>query len=289
MTYEEVRRVEYDGELWDSTESVPHPALLELLRAEDVLVVLRHGGPPYAVVLGVPHQAAVGAEHICDKRVDPRGTADRRASDENAASYALVAYSRLTDRRVPCKLVIMAHATTHDPNKEVDTPYCREALSDATLLLIECHGAGPHRRRSLEISAGYCRLSDPERFGRALWEALGGRCSLGVQKRVGRSEALILNARRQENEGVLEFAALRTCSLIAAAHDGIHALHLEARPEFRKPVDRSNSVTEQGLTLGSAIASAAADYLSHLEEESSGRAGCSDLLTRSGRGRRHPS
>ena len=164
---------------------------------------------------------------------------------------------------MPCKLVIMAHATTHDPNKKPDSPYCEEVLKDETGLLFECHGAGPKRRLSLELSAGCNHLSHTLRFGRSLAEALGYQCSLGIQKEAGRKDALILQQDGFEQDGELELAARGTRSLMEATIQGIHALHLEAKPTFRKPTDQSDTVTPDGLILGRALAQAIIEYLPH--------------------------
>lgn len=262
MSDEEVEHIKYEDELW--TLHDPHPALADFLTARDCLIVLRHGEPPFQVVLGVPHQAAVGEEHIWDKRVDQDGKPPRE-SDENAASYALVALSTLRDRGVPCKLVIMAHATTHDPNKKSASPYCNEISADDVELLFECHGAGPQRRLSLELSAGDNHLSDTLRFGRALAKALGHPYCLGVQKEAGRRDAVIFRMDGIEEEVRLELAGLGTRSLVEAEERGIPALHLEAKPAFRKPPNGDNTVTPDGLILGRAIAQAIIGYTSETE------------------------
>ena len=262
MTYEKVEPIKYEDEVWILRD--PYPALADFLTAKDRLIVLRHGQPPFRVVLGVPHQAAVGEERICDGK-GKDGERTPRDSDENAASYALVAFSTLRDRCVPCKLVIMAHATTHDPNKTKESPYCKEILGEKTALLFECHGVGAHRRLSLELSAGQNTLSDTVRFGRALYVGLGHRYSLGVQRQAGTRHALILTVGGGEKSGQLERAALKTPVLCEAGRRGIHALHLEAKPAFRKPTDGSNTVTPDGLLLGRAIAQAIIEYLSETQ------------------------
>jgi len=260
VSHEEVKCVNYKGELW--TLQKPHPALADFLTAKDLLIVLRHGEPPFKVVLGVPHQAEVGEKHICEKHLDKNGNPDKRESDENAASYALVAFTTLRDQNVPCKLVIMAHATTHDPNKEPTSHYCQEIFADETALLFECHGAAPRRLLALELSAGKNRLSDTVRFGRALAAALGSRYAVGVQEEACTKSALIFGTDGTEREGELELSARQTTSLITAEEKKIAALHLEAKPAFRKPADGTNTVTPDGLVLGRAIAQAIIQYLS---------------------------
>jgi len=258
---EEVKRIDYKGELW--TLQKPDPALADFLIARDCLIVLRHGEPPFKVVLGVPHQAAVGEEYICENRITG-GNPDPRDSDENAASYALVAFTTLRDQNVPCKLVIMAHTTTHNPNKKPDSPYWREVFADTDKapLLFECHGMAPRRCLPLELSAGNNHLSCTVRFGRALATALEYHYTLGVQKEACKKSALIFGADGTEREGELELAARNTASLVEAEKHGVPALHLEAKPAFRKPADRSNTVTPDGLVLGRAIAQVIIRYLS---------------------------
>jgi hypothetical protein len=262
VSCEGIRRVDYKGELW--TLQKPHPALADFLTAKDLLIVLRHGEPPFKVVLGVPHQAAVGEGYICEERLDENGNPNPRDSDENAASYALVAFTTLRDKNVPCKLVIMAHATTHDPNKEPTSHYCQEifADTDGAPLLLECHGTAPQRRLPLELSAGNNYLSRTVRFGQALAAALGSRYAVGVQEQACTKSALIFRTDGTEEKGVLERAALQTVSLVEAGKRGMPALHLEAKPAFRKPADGTNTVTPDGLILGRAIAQAIIQYLS---------------------------
>ena len=254
VNYRTVKRVNYQDELWILWEL--HPALVDFVVAKDRLIVIRHGEPPFKVVLGVPHQAAVGEDHICEKRLDENGNPNPRDSDENAASYALVAFNKLRDHNIPCKLVIMAHATDHDPNKELDSPYIQEIFAEETTLLFKCHGAGPQRLLALELSAGLNRLADPMRFGRMLARALGNLYRWGVQREPGQRNALIFDTDGTEKEGELELSARKTRSLIEAGERGIPALHLEAKPAFRKPIDGNNTVTLDGLILGQAIAQA---------------------------------
>lgn len=253
----QARRVEYGGDIW-SPKGEPSAELTDLLTATDCLVVLRNGEPPYCAVIGVPHQAAVGQEYICEQRTGE----GKRDSDENAAAYALVAFTELKNCGIPCKLVIMAHSTMHDPNKRAGSPYCQEIFADETLLLFECHGSGPSRVLPLELSAGSNSLVNTLSFGAALTSALDHRFTVGAQKRPSQKRALIYQTDGSERDGELQLAAVDTQSLKEAARRGIPALHLEAKPEFRKPVDGTNSVTADGLVLGQAIAQAIVQHLS---------------------------
>jgi hypothetical protein len=151
----------YEKEIWASKYKEIAPVLLGLLTSKDCLVVLTHGKAPYRVIFGVPHQAAVGTPIICEKSNNGKG----RASDENAASFALVAFSLLKDHDIPCKLVIAAHPTNTDPNKDVNSDYCKEVFREPAELLFECHGAKSQRKLDLELSAGQNALSDRKAFG----------------------------------------------------------------------------------------------------------------------------
>jgi hypothetical protein len=170
------------------------------------------------------------------------------------ALYALAAFSALKARNIPGKLVIMAHATTHDPNKLPDSPYCQEIFSQETALLFECHAAGPMRRLDLELSAGSNPLTPTADFGRKLARALGYRYGLGVQAKFGQRTALIFKANGKPTKGTLQLPAIKTTSLIEASHRGIPALHLEAKPIFRVSANGANSLSSDGLLLGRAIA-----------------------------------
>jgi hypothetical protein len=100
-----MKRIPYLGEVWASRFQEYHPSLLGLLTSKDCLAVLSHGKPPYKVVLGVPHQAVVGEEFICEN-------GERRKSDENAASYAMVTFTVFKNKRVrSCNNTIETEAT----------------------------------------------------------------------------------------------------------------------------------------------------------------------------------
>jgi hypothetical protein len=260
MNFGEVRRVDYEGEIWNSRQ--PVAALSGWLDGRDCLISLRFGRPPYQVTLGVPHHAAIGDKQICEHRLGADERPDPRDADENAALFALAAFSALKAQRISCKLVIMAHATDHDPNKIADSPYCQEALGEETRLLFECHGSGISRRLPLELSAGSNHLVKTVRFGRELALGLERRYSLGVQRRAARREAIIFKAGGDCEKGSLELAAMRTTSLIEAEKQGIQALHLEAKPLFRRSPNPGKGLPAAGDLLGRAIAQAVARYFS---------------------------
>jgi len=245
-----VQRVEYTGALWRAGEI--HPALHELLYARNCLIVLQHGPAPYRVTFGVPHQASAGAGEICDHC--PQEAGGPRKADENAAYYALGAFSTLRDLGLPCRLVIMAHPTGCDPNKDPASPYCRELFAADTALLFECHGSGPTRRHELELSAGRNPLHSALQFGRRLAAALEYRYLLAAQKEPGHSAARVLTGPGEEQDGRLQFPANRTASLILAYQKQIPALHLEAKARFRTPIDRAPSLTPDGKFLGARLA-----------------------------------
>lgn len=260
MNLNGIRRVQYNGDIWNSDQPVPE--LAELLADKDCLISLAYSGPPYQVTFGVPHQAVIGAKQICEHRLDEDNRPNPRDADENAALFALAAFSALKEAGIPSKLVIMAHATGHDPNKVPESPYCQAALGDETRLLFECHGSGVSRRLPLELSAGSNHLARTLLFGRALACALGHRFAVGVQKRAEKREAIILRPDGVCERGSLELAAKQTTSLIEAERQEIPALHLEAKPVFRKSPDLSSRLTPEGVLLGRAIASSVVQYFS---------------------------
>ncbi len=243
---EENNIIQYKGNVWAKKYEEIKPSLLKLLKAKDKLIILRHAKPPYKVVLGVPHQSAIGESHICKN-------GKKRDSDENAASYALVAFTNLKDQNIPSKLVIMAHSTTKDPNKEEDSLYWKEIFKDNGELLFECHGSSGKRENELELSAGKNKESDAIKFGRLLGESLNYKYKLGIQKEAGKKGALIINEYGKEKPGELQLSANNTKSLIEASNRKIPALHLEAKPNFRIPKDKSDTVTSDALNLGKAI------------------------------------
>lgn len=252
---EKVKRINYKGEIGVLKYKKPDPELLGFLTDKDCLLVLRHCEPPYKVVLGVPHQAAIGQERICEKRKDKNGRPDPRDSDENAASYALVAFAALREHDVPCKLVIMAHSTTKDPNKDSDTPYWEEIFQNDTKLLFECHGLGEDKKLDLELSAGPNDTTDTKKYGQLLDSALNNLCDLGVQKEAGKKDAIIYRKDGTKDlKGELQKPGTETGSLKEAQKRKLPSLHLEAKPRFRIPEDKSNTVTPDGLILGQALA-----------------------------------
>jgi hypothetical protein len=233
-----------------------------LLNAKDHLIVIRHGKPPFLTTLGVPHQAAPGAEQICECRLDAQGNPLPREADENAALYALAAFHALTRRGAACKLVIMAHASTHDPNKVPDSPYCQEIFAEPSQLLFECHGSKRERRLDLELSAGKNQLSDPLLFGKIFAKAMHYRFQLGVQREKEKRLALVYEIGGQTQEGMLELPARRTHSLAEAGRRNLPALHLEAKPIFRRAAGQGNVPSQESLLLGEGIAVSILKYLS---------------------------
>jgi hypothetical protein len=251
--------VECTGELWQFGE--PRSGLADLLNSKDLLIEIANGKPPYQVMIGVPHQAAIGVAQIAEKWWDPRQGQYGRASDEAAALFALAAFTSLRDQDVPCRLVIAAHATDHDPNKELDSPYCRHVFAHPARLLFECHGAGENNPSDLEVTAGSNSLTHPALFGRLLAQALAWRYQIAAQTRPGIDAAVVFVDERKEEQGKLKLPALNTDSLRQAATEQMHALHLEAKPVFRICEDKPNTLTEAGKVLGQAIATAIIGYL----------------------------
>jgi hypothetical protein len=238
-----------EDDIWAANNTDYSEVLLGILSSRECLVVIEHGQPKYRVVIGVPHQTAIGEEFICEKNT-------RRRSDENAVSYALVTFSHLAENDIPCRIVIATHAETEDPNKVTTSSYFKEIFAKPCELLLECHGAAAGRSLDLEVSAGSNGLTNTERFGYKLWGELQLRYKLGVQTAAGKAKAMIFCTDGTKIEGSLENPAIHTDSLIAAGTNGIPALHLEAKPVFRKPADNMDRVTEDGCILGLAIARA---------------------------------
>lgn len=249
----------YFEDIWQLKEV--QPSLLEALTSKDCLIEIVIGQPPYAVVIGVPHQAAIGVSRIADDWVNEHGTKGRE-SDEGAAFHALVAFTALRDHGIPSKLVIAAHDTQHDPNKDASSPYWKAIFSDEMQLLFESHGARDGRNVDLEISSGQNNLGRPLEFGRILARALEFRYSLVAQGEVGSNKGILIT-QDGETEAKIENPANKTNSLIEAGKRKIPALHLEARPPFRIPLDRTNTVTPDGLILGRAIAKSFIEYLAN--------------------------
>jgi hypothetical protein len=108
----------------------------------------------------------------------------------------------------------------------------------------------------LELSGGKNKKANPVEFARLLIIAFGRRYILGAQKQAGKDDALIFRTDGKEIDGILERPANETDSLEKAGEKNIPALHLEAKPAFRKPIDGSNTVTPDGLILGRALAQA---------------------------------
>lgn len=235
----------------------PTPELARLLDRRNALIEMAHGAAPAAVVIGVPHHAARGVEWIADDR--PEG---RRVADENAALYALVCFATLCEREVPCRLVVAAHATDHDPNKIAESPYCARLLSQrGTRLMLECHTSGPGAPHGLELSAGLNRQARPLRFGQLLIGALGDGHRVAVQASFGSDAAVVLEPDGRTHESKLRYPALKTRSLVEAGNRGVAALHIEAGARFRSRADGAPTLPDDGVRLGRSLAHSIAAYL----------------------------
>lgn len=105
-------------------------------------------------------------------------------------------------------------------------------------------------------------MGSPLEFGRILVRTLEFRYSLIAQAEVGSKKGILIK-RDGETETEIENPANKTNSLIEAGKHKIPALHLEAKPPFRIPLDRSNTVSTDGLILGRAIAKAFIEYLAN--------------------------
>ncbi|MDM8528261.1 hypothetical protein QUF58_08605 [Anaerolineales bacterium HSG24] len=244
----------YDGPLWIDTERSYYPALEQLLIDKDHLIVLSYGQPPYTVTFGIPHQTGTGDWRICENRRDAQGNLKDRPGDDNTVSFALIAFDRLRQANIASRVVIMAHPTTHDPNKDVTSPYCQEIFRQPSNLLFECHACSKHRQLDLELSAGQNHLAQTVQFGTKLARQLHYRYKLGVQDGADKKEAIIFEADGTTKAGILQLPALKTTSLIEAERHGMPALHLEVKPLFRQILGELNTISPAGHALGRAIA-----------------------------------
>jgi predicted acetyltransferase len=233
MASVQVRRVRYSGEIWSG--SAVNPELWAILNQKDTLIELETGQPPYQVVIGVPHHAAPGVPRIAENWTNPRTSRKGRPADETTGLTGLTLFSALRDNAIPCKLVIAAHPTDHDPNKSPGSPYWQSIFSEPhPELLFELHGAGKNRRYALELSAGKNDKTEPLAFGRILIRYLKNEGGLAVQIRPGTSEARLFKPDLRDAEQ-LENPALGTPSLEYAGQIGVRALHMEMKSELRQP------------------------------------------------------
>jgi hypothetical protein len=238
-------------------DTLPTPELARLLARSDSLIEVARGATPAAVVIGVPHHAGPGVDWIAEH--SPEG---RRVADENAALYALVCLSALEEQRIPCRLVVAAHATDHDPNKVAGSPYCERLLGKrGARLVLECHAAGPDAPHGLELTAGRNRKARPRHFAGLLARALGAGHRVAAQAKPGSNAAVVIEPGGRTSEGRLRYPALRTRSLVEAERRGLPALHLEANPRFRTRPDGSPALPDAGVHLGRCLARAIAEHL----------------------------
>jgi hypothetical protein len=237
--------------------ALPTPELARLLARSDSLIEVARGAAPAAVVIGVPHHAGPGADWIAER--SPEG---RRVADENAALYALVCLSALEEQQIPCRLVVAAHATDHDPNKVAGSPYSERLLGKRSArLVLECHAAGPDAPHGLELTAGRNRRGRPLPFARLLIRALGAGHRLAAQLEPAGDAAVVFESGGRTSEGRLRYPALRTRSLVEAERCGLPALHLEATPHYRTRPDGSPALPDAGVHLGRCLARAIAAHL----------------------------
>ena len=232
------------------------PDLVDLLHQKNLLVEIRENRFPPQVVIGAPHQAAPGCDRIAENWERRTGEFGR-ASDENVALTALLIYQCLCEENISTRVVIAAHATDHDPNKEPDCPYFQAVFANPLpKILIEIHGAGENHEldgSAVEVSSGKNFLSQPLRFGKDMSDR--GEWWTAVQIEPGKKEAKAFCG-GEERSTRLKLPALNTASLIQAGEFGIHAFHLELKPEFR-----ASDIAPIMWQLGRNVAAAARKYL----------------------------
>jgi predicted acetyltransferase len=235
MSAERMRTIQYSGDIWNG-KSV-QPELWDLLQQKDLLVELAGGPAPAQVVLGVPHHAGPGVDHIAEEWTNPKTGKSGRPADETTGLAGLAVFSALREKGIAARLVIAAHPTDHDPNKTPGCPYWQrifERSGGPPGLLLELHGAGLHRRNALELSAGKNQAANPLLFGKILAYFLKGEWIFAIQEEPGASQAKVYR-NGQHTGGRLQNPALETLSLIYAGQIGIPALHLEMKAPFRQP------------------------------------------------------
>lgn len=255
-----MRTIQYNGEVWQGP--FVHPRLWKLLQQKDLLVELSGGAAPYRVVLGVPHHAAMGIERIAEDWTNPRTGTKGRPADETTGLIGLAVFSALREKDIPARLVIAAHPTDHDPNKTPGCPYWQRIFDrngGPPGMLIELHGAGLHRRNTLELSAGQNTAAEPLLFGSVLAYHLSGEWIFAIQEKPGTNTARLYR-NGQHTGGRLQNPALETLSLVYAGQIGIPALHLEMKAIFRQPDPAYPHAPRPG-EMGWRLARALADTL----------------------------
>ncbi|HQI25302.1 MAG TPA: hypothetical protein PLV15_10690 [Smithella sp.] len=256
MAYKMVTK-KYEGAIFDNGQITKE--LMDLLNSRNILIEIQSDiqspNDSRPVVIGVPHHAAIGQEKIAEE-------AQERPSDEAAAYYALSVFNYLKSC-VPCKLVIAAHSTDHNPNKQNDSPYFNSIFELNPRLLFECHGAGSTRKHDLELSSGIALCSDIRRFGlrfsRRLLDGIVFACQVIPGEKM--KSCILYEKGKAEKAGELVFPALGTLSLVMAKCKNIPAFHLEARPSFRFDEANPGRLTQQGEWLGKTIAQMILEYL----------------------------
>lgn len=234
---ERTRVIAYQSALWDGPAVAP--ALWDLLQQKDLLIEIAAGPGPYAVTLGVPHHAAAGAERIAENWINPKTGQPGRSADETTGLFGLAVFTALQEKHIPCKLVIAAHPTDHDPNKTPGSPYWQNIFSSPDFgLLLELHGAASRRRHAIELSAGKNTLARPWIYGKALAYYWQSAEPLAVQQLPGVNRAWVYHRSLPVAEGSLQNPALETPSLVFAGQQGHPALHLEMKSAFRLPDPR---------------------------------------------------
>lgn len=229
-----MRVTPYQGAIWDGP--AVHPELWELLQQKDLLLELSSGPGPHPVVLGVPHHAALGTDHIAEDWINPKTGRAGRSADETTGLLGLAVLTALQEKHIPCKLVIAAHPTDHDPNKTPQSPYWQSVLGSPGFdLLLELHGAASRRHHAIELSAGNNNIARPWVYGKVLAYYWQSDQPLAVQERPGDSLAWVYRQGQPVTEGRLQNPALETTSLVYAGEQGHPALHLEVKSAFRRP------------------------------------------------------
>jgi hypothetical protein len=97
-------------------------------------------------------------------------------------------------------------------------------------------------------------------YGYLLASFLEYQYPLAAQIEAGTKKAILITGEGKKEVISLQLAALGTISLRKAMDIGVPALHVEAKPRFRIPADKSNSLTHDGAILGQGIAKSFLEY-----------------------------
>jgi hypothetical protein len=199
-----------------------------MLEATDVSLLIIERRECTDIVVGVPHHAPAGVEHLhCP---------EHRESDENVGFLG-----RYLAEKLSCCSIIACNYTV-DVNKYFRTDYCMQIASWNPKVLVEIHGHGSGKAKSdIEISSGSTNNDRSEALARALNTKLSGIAMLDSFSICGTYDKL-------------DLAAKNTVTI----NDGRWIpYHIELPKEIRKPSDaNTGKPPETGYAFCDALAEA---------------------------------